>query len=706
MNKPEHTISVTKSEFGIESVLGELFDCNDAAELTQKAFKFFESISDFESVSLFLLNKDSFEFIHYHTEGETSPKEAIKYFEKLIEMGAVANTINSENLLEEELCANEDSSINCFIKPLVSKNGIMGMLLFTSREIVLLDEKERNFIKLFSKAFAALLNNFELKREVEHIKEISEITLAERTNEIVQSSREMKVILDYLYVGIFISDKKNGEIVDVNLMAQGIIGLSKEEIIGKKRSDFIYFVDSHERSSKIASMTEGLLQISDGSTVPIIHKYTEVTLNKEEFLIDNFMDISERKAIEVELQKAREELELKVLDRTKELTKTNNELKIQIRERTKTEVERMKLYWAVHQSPSIIMITDVNGLIEYTSPSFETITGYNPEEVIGKNPLVLISCECLKENKKSITEITNNGNLEWKKEFISEKKSGEKYWVSASISPIKNQEGAITNFLIIMEDINEKKLAEQEIIVAKEKAEASSLFKEKLLSNMSHEFRTPLISIIGFTEFLKDEIKDTEQSELIRDINSSGIRLLKTLNNVLLLSQLESLQEEFQLLPANIPDKIEELLSMHVMAAGVKGIKLFYKNMSERLEVKIDNSLFTQMMDNLIDNAVKYTDKGTVSVTTGIKKINERNWCFVEVKDTGIGIAEENKELIFETFKQLSEGYNRNYDGAGLGLTLAKRIAMVLGGDILLDSVLSQGSTFTVILPLINSNNE
>ena len=705
MKSLEENIVIEDSIYKIESIFKELSSCTDAADLSQKTFDVLKTSLDVDSVSIFLMDNKTFEFIHYQTEGKNSPNTAIKFFEKLVSEGNVAEALNMGDINHGTVQVFETDPAGFVIKPLITREYIIGLLLFLTEQPVNFTDNQHKFISTISNLYTALLRNFELEREIVKIKDLAELQITERTNEIIQSSRELKIILDYLHVGIFISDRATGEIADVNLMAQKIIGQSKEDIIGKKRSDYIMFLETRNGTKNIVATSEGYLKTNSGVVLPIIHKATEITFKKEEFLIDNFLDISDRKAIENELKKTHDKLEEKVLDRTKQLTKTNFELKNQIRERIKAEEQNMKLYWAVHQSPVMIMITNIKGEIEYVNPSFIKITGYQSDEVVGKKPDFLRSGDLTEDDYSEIWESIRKGH-EWKKEFRNKKKNGELFWVSSTITPVKNINDELANILFVQEDITEKKIAEQEIITAKEKAEASSRFKDILLANMSHEFRTPLITIIGYTEFLKEDLEDEEQSEMMMGINLSGIRLLKTLNNVLLVSQLDSLEEDADLVIANIPEQIEEQLSVHVMAAEVKNLKFNIAKLDCPMYARIDTSLFKQMIDNIIDNAIKYTETGSVSVSSKLINKDNRDYCAIEIKDTGIGIADENKEVIFEAFKQISEGYNRNYDGTGLGLTLAKKIVKLFEGELLLESKVDEGSTFTILLPVVNPDSE
>jgi PAS domain S-box-containing protein len=630
------------------------------------------------------------------TDGNITPYETEKIYSLINNEEGSLKIFAGKNFIDKVLSLDGLKNIYLMLYPVQLRNGMKTVFIFLNDKPFDVNEDEKCVFKITSRYFVGLLNELELENKIETLKERAEKEIAERTLRIGESLRQLKEMQDHLLVGIFLVDKKNGLIADVNLMAQKIIGLPKEEIIYRKRSDFFLFEESLESFHDLHIDTEGLLQTGDGRIISIIRKTSEVEMNGGAYLLDNFIDISDRKLMEQELQRAHDDLEKRVEERTKQLSKTNLELHNQIKERIKSEEERMKLYWAVHQSPTMIIITNIQGEIEYVNPSFVNITGYTLEEVIGKNPRFLKSGEVPASKYEKLWKTITSGN-DWKYEFRNKKKNGERYWVATTISPVKTQDGKITNFLAVQEDITERKSAEGELIIAKDRAETSAQFKTKLLANLSHEFRTPLISIIGFTDFLKDDLKNEDHIDLVKEINLSGKRLLNTLSSVLLLSQLESFDENIKMIPIDVSEKIEELLPQHIMAANMKKLKLNFIKHESPVIVLIEEVMFKQMLDNIIDNAIKYTNYGSVTISTSIER---KRRCVIKIEDTGIGISDEEKEYIFEAFRQASEGYSRNYDGCGLGLTLAKKIAETMFGDITVESTPSVGSAFIIKLPL------
>jgi PAS domain S-box-containing protein len=251
----------------------------------------------------------------------------------------------------------------------------------------------------------------------------------------------------------------------------------------------------------------------------------------------------------------------------------------------------------------------------------------------------------------------------------------------------------------LQKEINERIKIEQELIAAKEKAELSDKLKSNILANMQHEFRTPLIGIQGFSKILMEESSNGEHRDLSKYIFSCGQRLLNTLNSVLFMSRFESESISVKLDNFNIFQKLNTVFEQFEIAANEKNLEFKVYNI-DNISADIDPDLLSQSITNLLDNAVKFTKKGGISITIAKTKENDKDWAVIKINDTGIGIKESEQSVIFNSFRQASEGFNREYEGNGLGLTLAKKMIEMMGGKITLDSKLNFGSTFIVWIPL------
>ena len=364
---------------------------------------------------------------------------------------------------------------------------------------------------------------------------------------------------------------------------------------------------------------------------------------------------------------------------------------IDITERKKVEEQLVKLSTALEQSPLSIIITNTEGEIEYINPKLVQITGYSPEELKGQNPRIFKSGEKTAEEYKELWETISSGK-EWHGEFHDRKKSGELYWESASISPIRNEKGEIINYIAIKEDITHQKQLMKELVFSKEKAEESDRLKSAFLANMSHEIRTPLNGILGFTELLVDPDFDAEQkTEMAKLILDNGDLLLTIINDVLDISKIEAGQvvlHQSVFVVGKLISDVKNSFSVKAQKMGLD-LKIVLNDSAFNLELNSDYIRLKQVFTNLISNALKYTEKGFVEIGC-MKKPNE---FIFYVKDTGVGISEENKEKIFERFNR-EEAFTKKIGGAGLGLSIAKSFVEMLGGRIWVESEKGKGSCF------------
>lgn len=666
------------------------------AEIVESAMDVYLNFPGSVSVSYFKINQDDFSFTLAGIKGNTDWNGAEQQFNNLVESGAVARALSTAEIFLQT--AGDQTGHNFVVVPLSEKSGIIGLVVIASKyaeygtDQLLLCSTHSNY-------FALMLGYEGLNEKLKRAEESSGEKLLQHTETIAASTRELKKILDSVQTGIIMVDKTTGEIADVNIVAAEMIGRQKEGIIGSSMERYFSFENDEKEIKGKGRNEDGALKSQSGELIPIISTTTSISLGNEDFTLASFLDISERKAMEDALQEARANLERKVEERTIELAEANEELRKQIDERIKTEEEKKKLYLAVQQSPTSIIITDLKGDIEYVNPKFLEVTGFQWDEIIGQNPRLFKSNEMTLADYRQFWNTITSGN-EWRGEFRNTKKNGALYWVSASVIPIKNDSGEITNYLAVEEDITEKKNFETELIIEKSRAEASDKLKSTLLENMSHEFRTPLIGILGFSQFLETELEDPDHMEMIKDINLSGVRLLNTMDGVLQLAQLESTISLNARNLSNLSDDLHKRVISHHIPAKEKGLKFSVDILKDDLIVQIDSDLFNKALSNIIDNAIKYTNEGEISVSADKTTAgNGGEWVVINIKDTGIGIKPGNHEVIFEAFRQASEGPSRNYEGTGLGLTIANKIIELMQGKIKVESRAQGGSTFSIWLP-------
>jgi len=368
-----------------------------------------------------------------------------------------------------------------------------------------------------------------------------------------------------------------------------------------------------------------------------------------------------------------------------------------ITEKKKAEAQLRLLWGAVENSSVSVMVTDVDGNIKYVNPGFTNITGYSFDEAAGQNPRFLKSGKQSTEFYKNLWDNILAGKT-WEGELVNKRKNGEFYWEKAVISPVTDSEGKITHFVAVKEDITEKKKILEELIAAKEKAEESSRLKSAFLANISHEIRTPLNGILGFSELLRNPALDDEEKETyLTMLKESGERMLNTINQIIEVSKIETETISVDFENVNINELVLYLFNFFKPEAEKKGLRFSLINkIPADMVISTDKYKVESVLGNFLKNAIKFTEQGSVEliVERGTEGI------IFSVKDTGPSIPSSMHEKIFERFVQVDTSYSRSYEGVGLGLSIAKSYAGLLGGKIRLESEAGKGSTFSLILPV------
>jgi PAS domain S-box-containing protein len=362
------------------------------------------------------------------------------------------------------------------------------------------------------------------------------------------------------------------------------------------------------------------------------------------------------------------------------------------------EEKIIKLSKGIEQSSATIVITDINGIIEYVNPAFCKTTGYSEIEALGKNPRILKSGLMSSSIYQDLWKIISSGNV-WRGELLNKRKDGNLFWEWTTITSIKNDKGNITNYIAIKDDITERKTLQTELVKAKEKAEESDHLKSAFLANMSHEIRTPLNSIIGFSELLADpDFDDDQKNEFIKTIIDNGNSLLVIISDIMDFSMLEARQMKIRTEIISTKMLLTELLIDFGKKADQRGIELRLDKSSQSPDVMMENDSYRikQIFSNLIGNAIKFTHEGYIEI--GYKF--EAGWIEFHVKDTGIGIAPEFHQAIFDRFRQVDTAKTRKYGGNGLGLAISKNLVELLGGKIWVKSEPDKFSEFYFTIPI------
>lgn len=351
------------------------------------------------------------------------------------------------------------------------------------------------------------------------------------------------------------------------------------------------------------------------------------------------------------------------------------------------------------ENPSIFFTISPEGMIFSVNKFGAKYLGYEIDEVIGQSVFDL----SFEKDKKLISdkiEACIKMNLEINiPEIEIKKKSSSKIWGRIIMRPAAD---AFGNFVIhaVCEDITLRKEIEEELITAKEKAEEIVKLKSSILDNLSHEFRTPLNNIIGISQLILLSLKNDENKDLLTKVFHSGKRLLNTLDSIYILSQINSNSIKIDLKECDLISICKKSIEDFKSDALRKNIYLNFSTEFKNLKVKLDEELFSRALRNIINNAIIFTEQGEISVKIQKEKVGQKNNGIIFIKDSGIGIPENQLEIIFQEFRQASEGINRNFEGAGLGLSISKKIIEQLNGSISVQSIEGSGTTFTISLPI------
>ncbi|MGR9044428.1 MAG: PAS domain S-box protein [Gammaproteobacteria bacterium] len=380
--------------------------------------------------------------------------------------------------------------------------------------------------------------------------------------------------------------------------------------------------------------------------------------------------------------------------------------------RKQSEEQLSKLAQAVEQSPESIVISNIDGEIEYVNESFLSNTGYSREEVMGQNPRILNSGKTPKETFSDLWEALTQGRT-WKGEFINRRKDGGEYVEFAIITPIRQRDGRITHYVAVKEDITEKKLIGEELDrhrhhleelvdkrtaelqTARTMADAANRAKSAFLANMSHEIRTPMNAIIGLTYLLRQSSLTPDQYIRLDNIDAAARHLLSIINDILDLSKIEAGRLELEQTDFVLDTVLDQIRFLIADQARSKGLTVEADGNTVPGWLRGDPTRLRQALLNYAVNAVKFTEKGTVRLCAKLmQETSEGLLVRFEVQDTGIGIAKNSMPLLFDDFIQADVSITRKHGGTGLGLAITRRLAGLMGGEVGAESVQGRGSTF------------
>jgi len=533
------------------------------------------------------------------------------------------------------------------------------------------------------------------------------ISIIENVTEKKQAKEKLKTSEDKFYKAFHrnpgiagLTEIKTGIFVEINKTFCNTLGFTEDEVIGRKATEILGIDEksTNETNELIAKYgyikdLERTIYKKNGTPITVLFSAEKLKIDGKNYLYSVGINITDRKKYEDKLQ---------VFSK------------------------------AVDQSQVSIVITDIDGNIEYVNSKFTEVTQYTLEEVKGKKTSVLKSGEMSEKFYKNLWETIKSGS-EWSGIFHNKKKDGELFWESAIISPIKNEKNEISHFVALKEDITNKVLAEAELdkyknnlkeivkertksleneIQRRKKAEdkvKASLKKEKevnklksqFISTVSHEFRTPLTSIYSSVELIErygHKWGDNKKSNHYIRIKSSIEHLTGMLEEILQLNRVETSKIKFNPQPLDLYNFCKTVIDeINPLLSSIQTLHFAYE--VSKCNYLLDENLLRIILSNLLSNAIKYSpDGGNIDFI-----VTEKGPEFIfRVKDKGLGISKEDLKNIYTPFYRSS--HISTISGSGLGLSISKEYAALQNGRLCAKSILGKGSTFELLLKKTNIN--
>lgn len=575
--------------------------------------------------------------------------------------------------------------------PIRANNKVCGTISVYAEETLFFQDKEITLLKEAVDNISFALENLareENRRQAE--------ILAKNESQFSDMMIESMPGILYFY-------NNEGRFLRWNHNFQTVSGYSDEEIAQMHPLDFFAAEEKSALAEKIAEVfthgqafIEASLLAKNGKKIPYLFTGRNVTFKDIDCLVGMGIDISERKNVESRLDESEQKY--------RELVESAN---------------------------SIILRWNAQGYVTFINSFGQQFFGYTAEEIFGQ-PIIGTIVPVTDSAGRDLQDLMQRICLDTKifEQNVNEniRRNGERVWISWTNKVVLDAQGQVIEILSIGNDITESLRAEKEIRelnaslekrvaerteelqTALVRAEAADKIKSAFLATMSHELRTPLNSIIGFTGIILQGMAgplNPEQTKQLGMVRGSAKHLLELINDVLDISKIEAGQLEVRSESFNLIALIERVISLLTPVAEKKGLLLHTSITSDLGEITSDRRRLEQILINLINNAIKFTETGSITITAEL--INDFRttpdacptpFIKLSVADTGIGIKPEDLKLLFQPFRQIDSGLSRMHEGTGLGLAICRRLLELMGGQISATSEWSKGTEFTVLLPL------
>jgi len=493
----------------------------------------------------------------------------------------------------------------------------------------------------------------------------------------------MRALLTTTVDGVITVDRQ-GVIVDFNRSAERIFGWPRADIIGRNVAILMADPASSEREGLLYHLKRGDIGAikgdlesmgvrRDGSCVPIRRALGHAHTRGQDLFVLFITDISERLAMTQALRESEQQFRSLI-----------------------SHIPGVSFRCLAQPGFPLVFLSD----------GVELVAGHPAADFMGAAPRRTLTELVLPADAPRMAIALSHSiatEQPYLIEYALQHADGSVRWIWEHGAVVRDAAGAVRWIDGVMLDITERRSMEQELRGAKDKAEQAAAARAAFVANMSHEIRTPMNSILGFTDVLLDGELQPEQRRHLDTIRSAGRSLLRLLNEVLDTAKLDKGAVELELADYSLLALVDELASTASATAHAKGLALdlHYAPALPR-HLHGDALRMRQVLGNLLDNALKFTASGSVALHAGITD----GLLHLQVRDTGIGIAQERLAAIFEPFTQADASMTRRYGGTGLGTTISKQLVELMGGHIRVDSAPGAGACFHVLLPLVPAQGE
>ncbi|WP_459557770.1 PAS domain S-box protein [Lacunimicrobium album] len=491
-----------------------------------------------------------------------------------------------------------------------------------------------------------------------------------------KSEAHVRGILNSLYAFVSVTTP-DGTVIETNRAPLEAAGLQLSDVLGRKlwechwwqhdpslqkKLEIAVADASHGKSARFdvkAQMSNDALVILDFMIAPLYDADGNV-----EYLIPSGVDITER-------------------------VYTEDMLRVRTR--------------AIDFATNSVLITDARRPehpIVYANPAFEMLTGYHKDQVLGKNCRFLQGTGTDQSIVAQLREAIQN-QMDCHVTLLNYRKDGRPFWNDIHIAPVEDEDGIVSHYIGLQNDVSDRIEYEATLEEARHLADEANRAKDQFLAHVSHEIRTPLTAILGCAESLYQNIREGEQSGVVKMIREQGELLLNILNDILDLSKIEAGKLDIDEVEFSLAQLISSVESLMRPLAIEKGLELKVSYLTRLpTTIIIDPLRVRQILINLVGNSVKFTSQGTIHIKVQQIVWNDYETVAIGVEDTGVGIPDSHLGRIFDAFTQIKSPAQAGKSGTGLGLTICQSLARLMGGIIDAESQVGNGSTFTLKLPM------